>query len=110
MSGCITKAAFQMSLLKLPVSEATLIVDRALRLLVLIVPSLWDAWKDPAQDQWLQSFTIITTPLNELTATVHNRMPVILHPDNYEQWLMRVDGETPSVALPRLFPADEMKS
>jgi putative SOS response-associated peptidase YedK len=21
----------------------------------------WDAWKDPAQDQWLQSFTTITT-------------------------------------------------
>jgi putative SOS response-associated peptidase YedK len=31
---------------------------------------LWDAWKDPAQDQWLQSFIIITTTPNELTATV----------------------------------------
>jgi putative SOS response-associated peptidase YedK len=35
---------------------------------------LWDAWKDPANNQWLQSFTIITTTPNELTGTVHNRM------------------------------------
>jgi putative SOS response-associated peptidase YedK len=69
---------------------------------------LWDAWKDPAQDQWLQSFTIITTTPNELTGTVHNRMPVILHPDDYEEWLMRVDGEQPPVDLLRPFPADEM--
>jgi putative SOS response-associated peptidase YedK len=28
---------------------------------------LWDAWKDPGQGGWLQSFTIITTTPNELT-------------------------------------------
>jgi putative SOS response-associated peptidase YedK len=60
---------------------------------------LWDAWRDPVLDVWLQSFTIITTTPNELTATVHNRMPVILHPDNYEEWLMREEGESPPVHL-----------
>ena len=43
---------------------------------------LWDAWKDPV-GQWLQSFTIITTDANELMSSVHNRMPVILHPRDY---------------------------
>jgi putative SOS response-associated peptidase YedK len=71
---------------------------------------LWDAWKDPAQERGLQSFTIITTTPNELTATVHNRMPVILHPQDYEEWLMRVDGESPPTALLRPFPAEEMKA
>jgi putative SOS response-associated peptidase YedK len=71
---------------------------------------LWDAWKDSVNDQWLQRFTIITTTPNQLTATVHNRMPVILHPDDYEEWLMRVDGEEPPTALLRPFPADEMKA
>lgn len=70
---------------------------------------LWDAWKDPVHD-WLQSYTIITTPPNELTATVHNRMPLILHPDDYEEWLMRVDGESPPVDLLRPSPVDEMKA
>jgi putative SOS response-associated peptidase YedK len=69
---------------------------------------LWDAWKDPAQDEWLQSFTIITTPPNELTATVHNRMPAILRRYDYEEWLMRVDGESPPIGLLRAYPATEM--
>jgi putative SOS response-associated peptidase YedK len=69
---------------------------------------LWDAWKDPVGDSWLQSFTIVTTKPNELTSQVHNRMPVILHPDDYETWLTRVDGEKPPVELLRLYPAEEM--
>jgi putative SOS response-associated peptidase YedK len=34
---------------------------------------IWDAWKEP-DGGWLQSFAIITTDPNELTATVHDRM------------------------------------
>ena len=68
---------------------------------------LWDAWKGPAGG-WLQSFTIITTTPNELTSLVHNRMPVILHPENYEEWLRRVDGEAPPDDLLRPYPAEEM--
>jgi putative SOS response-associated peptidase YedK len=71
---------------------------------------LWDAWKDPDQGGWLQSFTIITTTPNELTSQVHNRMPVILRPDDYNKWLERVDGERPPVDLLRPFPADEMSA
>jgi putative SOS response-associated peptidase YedK len=70
---------------------------------------LWDAWKDPAQDEWLQSFTIITTPPNELIAAVDNRMPAILRRYDYEEWL-RADGESPPIGLLRPFPADEMKA
>jgi putative SOS response-associated peptidase YedK len=68
---------------------------------------VWDGWKDP-QGQWLQSFSIITTTANELTATVHNRMPVILEPKDYSRWLERVDGERPPVDLLRPFPAEDM--
>jgi putative SOS response-associated peptidase YedK len=31
---------------------------------------LWDAWKDPTNGQWLQTYTIITTAANELMAPV----------------------------------------
>ena len=37
----------------------------------------------PETCDWLQSFTIITTDLNELMESIHTRMPVILHPRNY---------------------------
>jgi putative SOS response-associated peptidase YedK len=71
---------------------------------------LWDAWKDPANGQWLQSFTIITTDANELMAQVHNRMPVILHESNFDRWLSREDADRPPIDLLRPFPAAEMES
>ncbi|MCU1302757.1 MAG: hypothetical protein JWQ87_3041 [Candidatus Sulfotelmatobacter sp.] len=69
---------------------------------------VWDAWKDPATEDWLQSFSIITTAPNELTATVHDRMPVILKPSDYDRWLNRTDAERPPVDLLRPYEAAEM--
>jgi len=71
---------------------------------------LWDAWKDPANGQWLQTFTIITTDGNELMAPVHNRLPVILHPGEFDRWLSREETHQPPIDLLRPFPADEMEA
>ena len=54
---------------------------------MLAFAGLWDGWKDPANENWLQTYTIITTDANELMAPVHNRMPVILRPQDYDRWL-----------------------
>jgi putative SOS response-associated peptidase YedK len=35
----------------------------------------------------MNSCTILTTEANEGLRLVHDRMPVILHPDDYELWL-----------------------
>lgn len=71
---------------------------------------LWDRWKDPAGGV-LESFSIVTTTPNELAATVHDRMPVILRPQDYDLWLAREPGAAPSLellALLRPYPADQM--
>jgi len=47
---------------------------------------LWDRWKAP-DGMWVRSCSILTTVPNELTAMVHDRMPVILDPSNYDLWL-----------------------
>jgi putative SOS response-associated peptidase YedK len=75
---------------------------------------LWDAWKEPKRlpqdiDHWLQSFTIITTEPNELTAQVHTRMPVILRPIDYDRWLSREVTDQPPLDLLRPYPAEEME-
>ena len=49
----------------------------------MAIAGLWDAWKEPKKspqevDRWLQSFAMVTTEANELMATIHTRMPVIL--------------------------------
>jgi putative SOS response-associated peptidase YedK len=47
---------------------------------------LWDRWKDP-DGNLIESCSILTTSPNELLAGVHDRMPVILPPDDYDLWL-----------------------
>ncbi|MGA7821767.1 MAG: SOS response-associated peptidase, partial [Candidatus Sulfotelmatobacter sp.] len=47
---------------------------------------LWERWRDPS-GQWVKSCSILTTTPNAVTSAVHDRMPVILHPDSYDLWL-----------------------
>jgi putative SOS response-associated peptidase YedK len=47
---------------------------------------IWERWKDPG-GQTLETCSILTTTPNAVTAAVHDRMPVILEPDNYDLWL-----------------------
>ena len=48
---------------------------------------LWERWRDPATAQTLETCTILTTQPNSLVAGVHDRMPAILSPADYDQWL-----------------------
>ena len=47
---------------------------------------LWDEWRSP-DGETIRSCTIITTESNALIAPIHDRMPVILHPEAEEFWL-----------------------
>jgi putative SOS response-associated peptidase YedK len=69
---------------------------------------LWEHWQD-ADGNEVESCTILTTAANALLATMHDRMPVILHSEDYDRWL---DPTIQSVeSLRSLFdpyPAEEM--
>ena len=70
---------------------------------------LWGTWTNKETGDSLHSCTIITTEPNELTATIHNRMPVILSEEAERLWL---DGaiQDPKVlgSILKPFPADSM--
>ena len=69
---------------------------------------LWDAWKD-AQGHWLQSFAIVTKEANELMASIHPRMPVIVHARDYDRWLDREETELLPLDLLRPYESEEME-
>ena len=46
---------------------------------------LWDRWRGPDGTP-LESCAILTTSPNELVASLHDRMPVILAPDDFDLW------------------------
>ena len=47
---------------------------------------LWEHWQSPTGEP-LETCTIITTEPNDLMRPIHNRMPVILTPADYDGWL-----------------------
>lgn len=69
---------------------------------------LWERWEGEG-GKILNSCTILTTEANEVLRPVHDRMPVILHPDDYELWL-DVDLRKHDLAkeLLKPYPAEEM--
>jgi len=70
---------------------------------------LWEKWQGKDKEA-LETFTILTTDPNELMEPVHNRMPVILEPKDYDRWLGWDPAERPPVELMRPFPAEQMRS
>ena len=69
---------------------------------------LWDQWTG-ADGQTIESCAILTTKPNERLASIHDRMPVILHPAAYESWLdPGLQDATRLLTLLTPYPADAM--
>ena len=48
---------------------------------------LWERWQDPQSGDRKETATILTRAANEQIEPFHHRMPVILEPENYDDWL-----------------------
>ncbi|MCH8070915.1 MAG: SOS response-associated peptidase [Proteobacteria bacterium] len=48
---------------------------------------LWEDWNSKESDESLQSTAIITTAANDFMAQLHQRMPVVMLPEQAERWL-----------------------
>ena len=75
---------------------------------VFAFAGLWEVWYSPEGDE-IRSATILTTEPNDFMATIHNRMPVILPPEDYEAWLVPDEQDPADLqSLMRPFAADQM--
>jgi len=76
---------------------------------IMLMAGLYDHAKQVSGDP-LQSYTIITGGPNVLMQEIHDRMPMIIHPDDAVFWMDR-DIEEPEALAPLLQPiaADEME-
>ena len=54
---------------------------------ILTAAGLWDEWKDRQSGETIRSCTMIITEPNKFVAKVHDRMPVVLRPDQFDAWL-----------------------
>jgi len=71
---------------------------------------LYNTWKSPEGEE-VPSCTIITTDANSLMAPIHNRMPVILHKDDFRLWMDPAEHDK-EVLRPLLkpFPSEELET
>ena len=70
---------------------------------------LWEQWKSAEGEDFLETFTILTTAANELIAPIHDRMPQILDPEDFDLWL-DPSMHDPEQLLPlyKPYPADRL--
>ncbi|MFI2485294.1 SOS response-associated peptidase [Promicromonospora kroppenstedtii] len=59
---------------------------------VAALAGLYEFWRNPAAsesdpDRWLVSTTVVTRPASESMAAIHDRMPLVLPPSAWNQWL-----------------------
>ena len=52
----------------------------------MTIAGLWTEWKDKATGEALKFCTMVITEPNKFAAEVHGRMPVILEPQDFQQW------------------------
>ena len=69
---------------------------------------LWEKWRTPEGEE-LQSCTILTTDANEKVGEIHDRMPVILHPDDFSTWTdVKLQDREVLEGLLEAYPSDEI--
>src|SRR4029434_1689530 len=67
---------------------------------------LWERWQPP-DGEAVEPCTILTTEANDLVRPLHDRMPVLIAPARFADWLFSPDASA-LTALLRPWPAEEM--
>jgi putative SOS response-associated peptidase YedK len=68
---------------------------------------IWECWTHPVTGELIRTFCILTCPANEMIATIHDRMPVILPLDAYDRWLSPIEPNPHDLLVP--YPSDLMR-
>jgi putative SOS response-associated peptidase YedK len=69
---------------------------------------VWKLRKNPKTSEWEKTFAVVTGEPNEVMLPIHDRMPAILAPHDYEEYL--APAERPPFHLLRICPAEEMQA
>lgn len=74
----------------------------------MVFAGLWEVWKPEGagpEDEPLRTCSIVTTDANELVAPIHDRMPAVISPQDWDLWLDR-DVTDPTQVRHLVAPAD----
>lgn len=87
----------------------------------MIFTGLWERWRVTESaahsgrfagreaGEQIETFVIITTSANDDVAAVHYRMPVLVHPGQFDSWLTNPSG-APAAAQPGYLTAEAVST
>jgi putative SOS response-associated peptidase YedK len=52
----------------------------------MAIAGLWETWAGPNGEE-VDGACVLTTPANQFISAIHDRMPVILEPEDFDRWL-----------------------
>lgn len=71
---------------------------------------LWESWRGGGGET-IESCTLIVTSANPLMEPIHDRMPVILSPDEYDLWLdAEFENRAKLEEMLRPYPGDDLEA
>jgi putative SOS response-associated peptidase YedK len=76
---------------------------------LMALAGVWERWRAP-DGGVVRSYAVITTEANELVRPLHDRMPVVVPPERFSDWL---GPESPAERLKEImrpFPAERMRA
>lgn len=72
---------------------------------------LWSSWKDRESGATVESFNLLTIDPNDVLRPIHDRMPVILAPEDFAAWLDPKNEDTEALQkLIRPAPAEPFEA
>ncbi|WP_088347138.1 MULTISPECIES: SOS response-associated peptidase [Rhodomicrobium] len=69
--------------------------------------AIWENWRHPETGDYIRTFCILTCAANALISTIHDRMPVILAPEDYHRWLSPMEPHPHELMTP--YPSELMR-
>lgn len=68
----------------------------------LALAGIWQDWRGSGENQWavVSSFAIIVIDANDDLAAIHQRMPVIVEPEDWPLWLGETEGDARHLLAP----------
>jgi putative SOS response-associated peptidase YedK len=75
----------------------------------LALAGVWAIWRDDETGERIYTCSILTTVPNALVEPIHNRMPVILDPSDWDRWLSPDTARAELRELLYPFPADALR-
>ena len=76
---------------------------------LMALAGLWERWRGP-DGGIVRSYAVVTTDANDLVAPLHDRMPAVIPPEEFAEWLNPATSPGRLREMLRPYPSQRMKA